>query len=263
MKHVLITGSTRGIGFGLAQNFLHSDFQVTINGTNPDSVERALTLLKESDPGAIVQGFVADVTDAVSVQTLCRMAVDGLGKIDVWINNAGIDQTVDKAWNIPFCEYQIILNTNVIGVINGSGEAIRHFMETGGGYLYNMGGLGSDGRIIPGLGIYGTSKRAVDYFTRSLMKEANGTSIKIGLLSPGMVMTDMIYNRMKEDTSDPGARRIFNILADTPETVTPFLVAKMIKNKKNGAHIHWLTGSKIMWRFLTAKFNRRDFFLKR
>jgi NAD(P)-dependent dehydrogenase (short-subunit alcohol dehydrogenase family) len=260
MKHIFITGSTRGIGFWLAFNFLKAGCRVTINGTTEKKVNSALDRLNQLLPGSPVRGFSGDVTIYEDVQKMCREAAATSGKIDIWINNAGIDQTSVMAWELDACEYIRIIQVNVVGMINGTKAAFAHLLENGGGIIYNMAGFGSDGRMMVKMGLYGTSKRAVDYFTRSLMKEAAGTPVKVGLLSPGMVMTDMIYNRLGEKPIEPRTRRVFNILADKPQTVTPYLVGKILNNSRNGAHIRWLNSMKISWRFMTASFNRRDFF---
>ena len=55
-------------------------------------------------------------------------------------------------------------------------------------------------------------------------------------------------------------KRFYNIMGDYPDRVAVFLVKEMLANTKNGAHIQWLTGSKVAWRFMTAGFKKRDFF---
>jgi NAD(P)-dependent dehydrogenase (short-subunit alcohol dehydrogenase family) len=115
---------------------------------------------------------------------------------------------------------------------------------------------------VEGLTLYGTSKRALNYLTDSLAAEVKGTNIIVGALSPGMVLTDFILGRYegKDPSEWENARKMFNILADKPETVTPFLVEKILQNHKNGTRINWLTGPKVLWRFLTAGISKRDLF---
>jgi len=121
-----------------------------------------------------------------------------------------------------------------------------------------MEGFGSDGRKMKGMSIYGTTKSAVRYFTRSLALESADLPVIVGTISPGMVVTDLLVSPLSEDNAEKGQLlKIINILADHVETVTPFLVGKMLNNKKNGAAFHWLNGRKIMWRFI------RNIFIKR
>ena len=132
-------------------------------------------------------------------------------------------------------------------------------LEQGWGHVYNLEGLGSDGRIVPGTTLYGSSKSAVAYLTRGMAQELPQGDVRISGLSPGMVITDLLlkgldHNEIKAKKS----RKIFNILADRVETVSPWLVSQIRANQKNGGTIRWLTTSKIIWRFLKAPFiNRR------
>ena len=260
MKHIVITGSSRGIGFGLAGQFLKNGHRVSLNGSSKGTIEKALDSLKFTYGTERVQGFEADVRSYADMEQFCKKCVKEFGPIDIWINNAGISQSRKMLWELDIEEYTRITEINQYGIMHGSKIAINHMLENNGGFLYNMAGFGSDGRIQPGMGLYGMSKRALDYYTRSLMKEVKDTKVKVGLLSPGMVMTDLIYNSIRPDVDDD-AKKIFNILADMPETVTPWLVKNILNNTKNGKVIAWLTGPKIRWRFMTAPFNKRNFWI--
>ncbi len=134
-------------------------------------------------------------------------------------------------------------------------------LQQGFGSLYNMEGLGSDGTRVEGLTLYGSTKAALRYFDKALAQETEGTPVLVGALSPGMVTTDMLttqYADRPEDWED--AKRIFNILADRVETVTPWLARQVLANTKNGARIRWMSRGKAMGRFLMAPFRRRDLF---
>ena len=111
------------------------------------------------------------------------------------------------------------------------------------------------------MSVYGTAKRAVRYYTRSVIKETKKTPIKVGLLSPGIVITDFLTENYQGDPEGfEKAKKIFNILGDSVETVTPWLVDKILQNQKSGASFKWLTPSKAFIRFLTARFRSRDLF---
>ena len=87
--------------------------------------------------------------------------------------------------------------------------------------------------------------------------------IIVGKLSPGIMITDFITNALgngeKINLSEK-TKKVYNILGDYPDVVANFLVNGMLKNNKNGAKIEWLTNSKAAFRFMTAGFNKRDFF---
>ena len=154
-----------------------------------------------------------------------------------------------------------MIATNVTGMMLASKIAVRGMLAQGHGFVYNMEGLGSDGRVVPNTAVYGSSKSALRYFTRALEAETRNTCVRVGRLSPGMVLTDLLVGESKQDSANwESTRRIYNILADTVETVTPYLAQKVLKNKKHGALIQWLKTEKVVWRFLTAPFHKRDFF---
>jgi hypothetical protein len=90
------------------------------------------------------------------------------------------------------------------------------------------------------------------------MAESN---VQVNVLSPGIVVTDLLIGDY--DTATPEwekAKKIFNILGDKVETVTPWLVNGVLKAQKNGARVEWLTTGKAFRRFMTAGFNKRDLF---
>jgi short-subunit dehydrogenase len=139
--------------------------------------------------------------------------------------------------------------------------ALTGMLEQGSGSLYNMEGLGSDGRKVEGLTVYGTTKHALRYLTDALIAEVEGTSLLVGALRPGMVVTDMLTKQYEEQPEEwERAKGIFNILADRVETVAPWFADQILANSKNGARFVWLGRFKAMGRFLTAPFSKRDLF---
>ena len=124
-----------------------------------------------------------------------------------------------------------------------------------------MEGLGSDNRRVGGLTLYGSTKSSVRYLTDALAEEVKGTGVIVGAFSPGMVVTKFLTGRFEEGSEEwEEAKRIFNILADRVETVTPWLAEKAYRNKKNGVRFNWLTRGKVTSRFFAAPFNKRDLF---
>ena len=91
---------------------------------------------------------------------------------------------------------------------------------------------------------------------RGLAKELKDTSVIVGRLSPGMMLTDFITKdpdgKQSEVVDSKEFKKVFNILADKPETVAKFFVPKILNNTKNGVRISWLPGQKAAWRFITA-----------
>ncbi len=261
MKSIVITGSTRGIGYGLADEFLKRDCQVTINGRSQSGVDKAIASLSQKHSVDCLAGQVGDVVRPEDHQALWETAVSHFGKVDIWINNAGVGHPMVMVWTIPPEQVHQIVDVDVKGVVFGSQTAIREMMKQGQGHLYNMEGFGSNGRSRPGLSLYGSTKSAVTFLSKSLTKETADTPVNVSRISPGMVITEFITDHYKDDPEEwEEAKKIFNILADKVETVTPWLVEKMLANEKSGASFRWLTSMKIMGRFATARFSKRDLF---
>ena len=87
----------------------------------------------------------------------------------------------------------------------------------------------------------------------------------IGKLSPGIMITDFLVNSFRNkkiELSDKN-KKIYNILGDYPDVVAKFLVNKMINNTNNNVRFSWLTGRKVMWKFMTADFRKKNFFDKK
>ncbi len=261
MKHIVITGSTRGIGFGLAEAFLNLDCTVTISGRAQKNVDQAAAQLIEKNPPERILGTACDVRDPIQVQALWDQSINQFNKIDIWINNAGFGGPQLAAWEMPTEEAKGIIETNLLGEIYGSMVAVRGMLAQGYGAIYNMEGMGSDGRMHEGLTYYGTSNAGRKYFNSSLIKEAKDTPLIIGTLRPGMVVTDLLTKQYEDRPEDwERDKRIFNILADRVETVAPWLAVQMLKNDKHGEKISWTSRWKIMGRFLASPFSKRDVF---
>lgn len=261
MKTVVITGSTRGIGLGLAQEFLKRSCSVVVSGRSQQSVAGAVAGLSRQFDEDHVCGFPCDVSDIAQVEALRQFAVERLGRIDIWINNAGVNHSVAPMWELSPGMVKGVVETNVLGVIYGSQVALRGMLQQGSGQLFNMEGFGSDGRMMAGMSVYGGSKYTVRYLTQTLAKETAGTSVLVGALSPGMVVTDMLTAGANDGSQKwAQSKRIFNILGDRVETVTPWLVEKVLQNNKTGVRFAWLTPVKIMRRFALARFQKRELF---
>jgi NAD(P)-dependent dehydrogenase (short-subunit alcohol dehydrogenase family) len=261
VKNVVITGSTKGLGRGLAQQFLTRGHSVVISGRSLDDVrDSAAELAKVTQGPARVLGGACDVSKASDVQALWDLAVRELGRVDVWINNAGLAKTTHTIETIPLEQISQMVATNVIGTMVGSKVALLGMKQQGAGQIFNVLGGGSDGKLRSGMGVYGSTKRALKYFTDALEKENAGGPVQIGQIRPGMIMTHGVLREAAEmDPSELARqRRIMNILFDHVETVAPYLVDEILASRKHAARIAWMTPVKMLSRFMTASFKKRD-----
>lgn len=258
MKSIVITGSTKGIGLAMAKEFLRKGCQVTLSGrgTFPDESLRAeLNAL----PGAWIY-VPCNVQSTVGLKHLWNESIRQWKGVDIWINNAGRSTPHLKVWETGEDHTEQLVKTNLLGMIYGAQVASMGMLKQGHGAIYAMEGLGSNNMIQSGTILYGTTKHALTYFMKGLAKELDGTGVIAGRLSPGMMLTDFITSppdgRPAEVFTNPRFRRLFNILADRPETVAGFFIPRMLNNTKNDRRIAWLTNRKVAWRFATASLRK-------
>ena len=262
MKAVVITGSTRGIGHGLALEFLKSGCQVMLSGRSQAAVDAEVTQMAKQYGSGNVAGQVCDVTNMQQVQALWDAAKRSFGKVDIWINNAGVTHTTKLLAEMAIEEIKPVIDTNITGMIYGSKIALQGMLKQGFGQIYNMEGHGSNDSKIPGVSVYGTSKRALRYLTEALIEETEDTPVQVCFMSPGIVLTDFLINGMRKRPAEEleSVKAVLNCLADTVETVTPFLVEHILKNEKHGAEISWLTEEKANERLNSEEYYSRDLF---
>jgi NAD(P)-dependent dehydrogenase (short-subunit alcohol dehydrogenase family) len=205
-----------------------------------------------------IYAYLCNVSHYEEVEGLWKAVIGKFGCVDIWINNAGTGNPQIPIWDYSRELIDKVVAANVTGAFYGMNVALRGMRQQGFGSVYNMEGLGSSGPVIKGLALYSSTKSALAYLTTAAAKEVEGTAIIVGGLRPGMVATKLITDQYKEHPEEWNkAERIFNILSDKVETVTPWLADKILSNRKNGARIQWLTRSKVMLRFLESPFHKR------
>ena len=265
MKTVVITGSARGLGFEMAKLFKQNNLNVVISDLNLEALEKTKSIIEKINSDSKVECCVCNVTKSQDILNLIEFAKEKFGAVDIWINNAGVNQPDKPIWELTEQEIDLILAVDLKGAVMGSKLVMEEMAKNHAGAIYNLEGYGSNDAMMCGLTMYGTSKRAMTYFTQALAKESEekNTGVIVGRLSPGIMITDFIKNALgdKEKIQLPEkTKKVYNILGDYPDVVAKFLVEEMLKNTKNNAHIEWLTTAKAAFRFMTAGFNKRDFF---
>lgn len=253
-KIVVITGSSKGIGFHLARHFLKKGHQLVINGRNEKKLESARKELLSFGEG--VHACPGDVSNKSTHEILIKEAIDHYGRIDIWINNAGIPQPYQLFHEIEIADIEKLIGVNLTGTAIGTNFAINFFLKQGFGTLYNMEGFGSDGRMMNKLSLYGTSKRAVSYFSKAVSKEFTKSNIRIGTINPGMVRTDFVEIDRGFD-SEPERKKyekVLKILAEDPDPVSLYIVSEILKNKKSFHAVKFLSGWKLAGKIIRLSF---------
>lgn len=266
-QSVVITGSTQGLGFGYALEFLRRGHNVIVSGRAQSSVDAAVARLAAEVPGAATRlaGLACDVSQLSAVQALWDFAKQRFGRVDIWLNNAGFARTGARfAENTPQ-EIEAMVRANVIGSINAAQVAIAGMQAQGGGKLYlTLGGGGASGRVVPGMTVYSTTKRAVKYLADCLVKErreAKDESILVGTISPGVNITEGMLRELRAVPAAARAKAIkqLNFIGEHVETTTPWIVERILHESRQGNDITWLTSGRLAKRAFATMFGgKRD-----
>ena len=262
MKTIVITGSAIGLGFAMAEDFRKADCNVVLSDLKEGNLREAKEKLEKiSSKGKIIT-VVCNVSKYEDLENLMQETLNNFKKIDVWINNAGVNQPQEPIYKCEKSAIDTVIDVDLKGAIYGSKIAMSQMIKQKEGAIYNIEGYGSNDAHMSGLNLYGTSKRAVTYLTEALAQEAEGTGVIVGKLAPGIMITQFTtHSLVNQDIKlSERTKKVYNILGDKPETVAKFFVDNILTNKKNGVKINWLTNGKAFYRFLTAGFNKRNFF---
>jgi NAD(P)-dependent dehydrogenase (short-subunit alcohol dehydrogenase family) len=250
-KTVVITGGTRGIGIGMAKEFLSRGHNVVITGTSEESVARGL---KDIGENSNLIGVPCLVENTDSIEMVWDKAIERFKTVDVWINNAGAATSRNGLEELSYDEITRTIDTNLTGTILATRIVSSRMLKQGSGQIYMFEGFGSNGQLQKGISVYGSTKRALRYFTAAAANEFKDTPIVIGSISPGIVTTDLLLRSSKSSEKEwEKAKKILNVLADRAEVVTPWLVDEVLKNNKNGAKIAWLTTIKVLGRLIFGR----------
>jgi NAD(P)-dependent dehydrogenase (short-subunit alcohol dehydrogenase family) len=180
-KTVVITGASRGIGAGLARDF-HD------RGINLALCARGESALPDGERVITSQ---LDVTDSDAVEAFTSRAEETFGRIDLWINNAGVLDPIAPLRDIDTQEYRRHIEINVVGVFNGTRAYVRHLRRVGEpGVLLNL-SSGAARNGYAGWSAYCASKAAVDLMTESVALEESGIGLRAHAVAPGVIDTKM------------------------------------------------------------------------
>ena len=270
LQSVIVTGATQGLGFGYAREFLARGHHVLICGRHAESVDAAVGRLEQAIQAAggskpRVVGAVCDASELLQLAALWERGTQEFGRVDIWLHNAGFARTGQSFADTTPDDIAAMVRSNVIGSMNAAQVAIAGMQRQGGsGKLYlTLGGGGASGRVVPGMTVYSTTKRAVKYFADTLVKErleAKDDSILIGTISPGVNMTEGMLREMANlpAAERPKALKQLNFIGEHVETTTPWIVERILTDQKQGNDISWLTSGRMLGRAVSMLFSKRD-----
>jgi NAD(P)-dependent dehydrogenase (short-subunit alcohol dehydrogenase family) len=229
---------------------------VVVSSRGAETVGGAAASLAAEFGTGLVFSQPCDVTDLDSVQALWDASVKRFEAVDIWINNAGISHRQAELTAVPPEDLRAVVETNLLGTIHGSRVAMRGMRGRGGGAIYNLEGLGSDGRRMHGLHLYGMTKYAVAYLTDALADEAEGSGVIVGAVRPGMVLTDLITSQYTGREADwRRLQRMFRIVAADAEEVAPWVAARILANRRNRVRIRYGGTGRMIRRMIRVFFS--------
>lgn len=215
---IVLTGATSGIGLATARMAAEAGAKLVLAARDADALDGLAHEMRQLRR-AEVATVKADVGDPADVARIGQAAIDQFGRIDTWINNAGIS-VYGKCEEVALEDMQRVMQTNLWGVVNGSLEAVRRLKANGGGAIINVGSEVSD-RSIPLQGTYSASKQAVKAFTDSLRMELekDQVPVSITLVKPASIDTPFTQHAKNYMDMEP---------ALPPPLHAPELVARAI-----------------------------------
>jgi len=184
-KNILITGSTTGIGRATAILLSQMGANVLITGTNAEHMQDALKDLEKTSGGQVFH-VLADLGTEEGINKLFDVVDENFSHLDVLINNVALPFGNISEGN--YVEWERVLNTNLLAYIACCAEGVKRMSKPG--HIINIGSMSADVREGSG-SIYVATKSGIQGFSESLRKQLNKEEIKVSLIEPGAVDTNM------------------------------------------------------------------------
>lgn len=195
---VMITGASGGLGQEAAKQFAQEGAKLALSDINETLLNEMAAHLTEG--GAEVYQQVCDVTDEASVQAFVEATVGAFGRIDVAINNAGIDPESTPLIDMPLVRFEQMMSINVRGVFLGMKHQIPVMLKQQAGVILNVSSIaGVNGAAYSG--VYAATKHAVIGMTKSAAAEYGRKNIRVNAICPGITETNM-FDRAVESLPD-------------------------------------------------------------
>jgi NAD(P)-dependent dehydrogenase (short-subunit alcohol dehydrogenase family) len=185
-KVAIVTGGARGLGRGIAELFVEEGAKIVIADLRDEDGEALAARL-----GDAARYHRTDVSQREQVQALVDYAVKEFGRLDAMVNNAGItDTSYGRLIDNDFASFDPVMKVNVLGIMLGTQIAARAMAKTGGGAIVNLSSISA---VRPGFGFfsYRASKAAVSAFSQSAAIELAEHNIRVNVICPGNVPTEM------------------------------------------------------------------------
>ena len=210
-KTCLVTGSSRGIGYSIAESLCQAGANVVINARSIDDVHRVANKLDQRSRGRVL-GVASDVSLPEGCANVISSVVDEFGQLDVLINNAGVG-IFESIEELSIENWKAQIDTNLLGAFVCSQLAVPHLLKTEG-WIINVGSLACRHPFAGGTG-YNASKFGLLGMTEAMMLDLRSKGIRVSIIMPGTVDTSFFGGDSKKWalTSDDVASATLHLLS--------------------------------------------------
>ena len=199
-KVVIVTGGGNGMGREMVLNLLDKGAKVAAVDMREAALIETFKLAGDKSPNLTTH--ILDITDKEAVAKFADEVVALYGKIDGLINNAGIIQPFVKVNDLKFTDIERVMNVNFYGTLFMIKAFIPHLLNRSEAYIVNVSSMGGF-LPVPGQSIYGASKAAVKLLTEGLYAELLNTNVKVAIVFPGAIGTNITLNSGVEGPKMP------------------------------------------------------------
>ena len=196
-KVVVITGASSGIGESTAKLLARHGAKVVLGARRKDRLDAAVREISAAGGNAI--SVAVDVTKRAEVEALIRTAIDGFGRVDVIVNNAGI-MPLGPMEALKVEEWDRQIDVNIKGVLYGVAAVLPHMQKQKSGHIINLASVFGIKVFAPGGTVYCATKAAVRSLTEGLRIELHSQNIRCTMVSPGAVATELPEINLEEAT---------------------------------------------------------------
>ncbi|MCY7293287.1 MAG: SDR family oxidoreductase, partial [Ferruginibacter sp.] len=187
MKSVLITGTSKGIGFETALSFARAGYQVFATMRNPEAAASLKQHITDESLPILIYKMDVDADD--SVKQCIDKIMQEHGTIDVLVNNAGIERH-GSVEELPIADFKAVMETNYFGVIRCIKAVLPQMRQNASGCIINVTSVAGKIANSP-LGAYAASKHALEAISESLAQEVKPFNIRVAIVEPGIINTSM------------------------------------------------------------------------
>jgi NAD(P)-dependent dehydrogenase (short-subunit alcohol dehydrogenase family) len=193
-KACVVTGASRGLGRAIALAYADQGADVVLTARSVEALEAVRGEVEARGRRAVVQP--ADVTDTAALRAVAEAAVARLGRLDVWVNNAGGDTSIAGGWaewlDVTETGWERMVALNLKAQVFGAQAAARVMRERGtGGVILFMSSIDSLYAAPGGEGIYGACKAALNNVTQTMAVELGQHGIRVNAIAPAVVETPL------------------------------------------------------------------------